>query len=39
VAVWRLDLAGASATVFCTGVVEVIEEGTKVLEMYQALIV
>jgi hypothetical protein len=35
----QLDLAVASATVFCTGVVEVIEEGTKELEMPQALII
>jgi hypothetical protein len=38
-AVRQLDLAVASATVFCTGVVEVIEEGTKELEKSQALIV
>jgi hypothetical protein len=38
-AVRQLDLAADSATVFCTGVVEVIEEGTEELEMYQALIV
>jgi hypothetical protein len=38
-AVRQLDLAVASPTVFCTGVVEVIEEGTKELEMPQALIV
>jgi len=38
-AVRQLDLAVDSATVFCTGVVEVIEEGTKELERYQALIV
>ena len=38
-AVRQLDLAVVSATVFCTGVVEVIEEGTKELEMPQALIV
>jgi hypothetical protein len=38
-AVRQLDLAVAGATVFCTGVVEVIEEGTKELEMHQALIV
>jgi hypothetical protein len=38
-AVRQLDLAVASATVFCTGVVEVSEEGTKELEMPQALIV
>jgi hypothetical protein len=38
-AVRQLDLAVHSATVSCTGVVEVIEEGTKKLEMYQALIV
>ena len=38
-AVRQLDLAVASATVFCTGVVEVIEEGTEEPEMHQAPIV
>jgi hypothetical protein len=34
-AVRQLDLAVASATVFCTDVVEVIEEGTKELESFK----
>jgi hypothetical protein len=38
-AVRQLDLAVAGATVFFTGVVKVIEKGTKKLEMHQALIV